>query len=145
MWSSLAIAWASRRARSPAFPSRGTILTATSLPVCSSSASHTEPEPPLPSGLSGRYRPRKRFGSGCRAKASDTVRTSYAAAGRTPFESGQLGTVTVLSTREDDFEFDFFDEPDEQTIAQRRRPVRAPARPKGGPRPPRSGPPAGLT
>src|SRR5262249_3749397 len=72
-------------------------------------------------------------------------RNSYAAAGRTPFESGQLGTVTVLSTREDDFEFDFFDEPDEQTIAQRRRPVRAPARPKGGPRPPRSGPPAGLT
>jgi hypothetical protein len=52
-----------------------------------------------------------------------------------------------LTTREDDFEFDFFDEPDEETVTQRRRPVRAPARPRRGPRPPRgpAGPPAGLT
>ena len=50
-------------------------------------------------------------------------------------------------TREDDFEFDFFDEPDEETVTQRRRPVRVPARPKRGPRPPRGtgGPPSGLT
>ena len=50
-------------------------------------------------------------------------------------------------TREDDFEFDFFDEPDEETVTQRRRPVRAPARPKKGPKRPRGpgGPPAGLT
>jgi len=51
----------------------------------------------------------------------------------------------LLSTREDDFEFDFFDEPDEETVTQRRRPVRTPVRPRGGPRPPRGGPPAGLT
>ena len=50
-------------------------------------------------------------------------------------------------TREDDFEFDFFDEPDEETVTQRRKPVRAPARPKRGPKRPRGtgGPPAGLT
>ncbi len=56
----------------------------------------------------------------------------------------QLARVT---TREDDFEFDFFDEPDEETITQRRRPVRGPARPKRGPRRPRGPgvPPAGLT
>jgi hypothetical protein len=52
-----------------------------------------------------------------------------------------------LSTREDDFEFDFFDEPDEETITQRRGPVRAPQRPKGKSRGPRrpSGPPSGFT
>ena len=52
-----------------------------------------------------------------------------------------------MSTREDDFEFDFFDEPDEETITQRRGPVRAPQRPKGKSRGPRrpSGPPSGLT
>jgi hypothetical protein len=53
-------------------------------------------------------------------------------------------------TREDDFEFDFFDEPDEETVTQRRRPVRVPARPKRAPRRPRGpggpgGPSAGLT
>jgi hypothetical protein len=52
-----------------------------------------------------------------------------------------------VTTREDDFEFDFFDEPDEETVTQRRRPVRSQPRPKRGPRRPRSpaGPPAGLT
>jgi len=43
----------------------------------------------------------------------------------------------------DDFEFDFFDEPDEETVTQRRRavrPARAPKRPRGP-----SGPPSGLT
>jgi hypothetical protein len=52
-----------------------------------------------------------------------------------------------LSTREDDFEFDFFDEPDEETITQRRGPVRDPQRPKPKSRGPRrpSGPPSGLT
>jgi len=52
-----------------------------------------------------------------------------------------------LSTREDDFEFDFFDEPDEETITQRRGPVRPPQRPKSKSRGPRrpSGPPSGLT
>jgi len=50
-----------------------------------------------------------------------------------------------LTTREDDFEFDFFDEPDEETVTQRRGPVRPPVRPRGGPRPPRGGPPASLT
>jgi hypothetical protein len=66
--------------------------------------------------------------------------------GQTPFRSDALGTVRPL-TREDDFEFDFFDEPDEETVTQRRRPVRGPARPKRGPRRPRGagGPPAGLT
>ncbi len=50
-------------------------------------------------------------------------------------------------TREDDFEFDFFDEPDEDTVTQRRRPVRTTPRPARGPRRPRgpSGPSAGLT
>jgi hypothetical protein len=53
----------------------------------------------------------------------------------------------VLSQREDDFEFDFFDEPDEETVTQRRRPVRTTPRPRRGPRRPRgtAGPPAGLT
>jgi hypothetical protein len=52
-----------------------------------------------------------------------------------------------LSTTEDDFEFDFFDEPDEETITQRRGPVRAPQKPKRGPRGPRrpTHPPSGLT
>jgi hypothetical protein len=52
-----------------------------------------------------------------------------------------------LSTREDDFEFDFFDEPDEETVTQSRAPVRTPPRPKRGPRRPRGsgGPPTGLT
>jgi hypothetical protein len=52
-----------------------------------------------------------------------------------------------LSTGRDDFEFDFFDEPDEETVTQRRRPVRDQPRPKRGPRRPRgpAGPPAGLT
>ena len=49
-----AAASASRSARSAALPSRGTILSATSSPVRSSRASQTEPEPPLPSGRSGR-------------------------------------------------------------------------------------------
>jgi hypothetical protein len=47
----------------------------------------------------------------------------------------------------DDIEFDFFDEPDEETVTQRRRAVR-PQRPDGrGPRAPRGpiGPPVGLT
>jgi hypothetical protein len=52
-----------------------------------------------------------------------------------------------VSDRESDFEFDFFDEPDEETVTQRRRPVRGQPRPKRGPRRPRgpAGPPAGLT
>jgi hypothetical protein len=52
-----------------------------------------------------------------------------------------------VSDRESDFEFDFFDEPDEETVTQRRRAVRTEARPKRGPRRPRgpAGPPAGLT
>ncbi len=52
-----------------------------------------------------------------------------------------------MSDRESDFEFDFFDEPDEETVTQRRRPVRGQPRPKRGPRRPRgsAGPPAGLT
>ena len=52
-----------------------------------------------------------------------------------------------MSTRGDDFEFDFFDEPDEETVTQRRRPVRDEPRPKRGARRPRgpAGPPAGLT
>ncbi len=52
-----------------------------------------------------------------------------------------------MTTREDDFEFDFFDEPDEETVTQRRRPVRTTPRPARGPRRPRgpSGPSAGLT
>jgi hypothetical protein len=52
-----------------------------------------------------------------------------------------------LSTRGDDFEFDFFDEPDEETVTQRRRPVRDQPRPKRGLMRPRgpAGPPAGLT
>ncbi len=47
----------------------------------------------------------------------------------------------------DDIEFDFFDEPDEETVTQRRRAVRPPTRPTGRPRGPRrpAGPPAGLT
>ena len=52
-----------------------------------------------------------------------------------------------MTTREDDFEFDFFDEPDEETVTQRRRPVRDEPGPKRGPRRPRGpvGPPTGLT
>ena len=52
-----------------------------------------------------------------------------------------------MSTRDDDFEFDFFDEPDEETVTQRRRPVRDQPGPKKGPRRPRGpvGPPTGLT
>jgi hypothetical protein len=47
----------------------------------------------------------------------------------------------------DDIEFDFFDEPDEETVTQRRRAVRPPRPQSRGPRPPR-GPiagPGGLT
>jgi len=48
-----------------------------------------------------------------------------------------------MSEREtDDIEFDFFDEPDEETVTQRRRAVR-PSGPRGPRRP--LGPPAGLT
>ena len=43
-----------RRARAARFPSRGTIFNATSRPVRSSRASQTDPEPPRPSGFSGR-------------------------------------------------------------------------------------------
>jgi hypothetical protein len=54
-----------------------------------------------------------------------------------------------LSEREpDDFEFDFFDEPDEETVTQRRRAVRPrPPAEQRGPRGPRRpvGPPAGFT
>jgi hypothetical protein len=52
-----------------------------------------------------------------------------------------------VTTRDDDFEFDFFDEPDEETVTQRRRPVRSPPKPGRGPRRPRgpAGPPGGLT
>jgi len=52
-----------------------------------------------------------------------------------------------LTTTEDDFEFDFFDEPDEETVTQRRRPIRAQPRPKRPPRRPRrpGGPPQGFT
>jgi hypothetical protein len=52
-----------------------------------------------------------------------------------------------VSERENDFEFDFFDEPDEETATQRRRAVQTQPRPKRGPRRPRgsAGPPAGLT
>ena len=46
----------------------------------------------------------------------------------------------------DDIEFDFFDEPDEETVTQRRRAVRPPTRPARRPRGPRPpGPPQGLT
>jgi hypothetical protein len=86
-------------------------------------------------------------GSDWRASASDTVRNSYAVAGQTPFRSDALGTVKLLNQREDDFEFDFFDEPDEETVTQRRRAVRTapgqvrrPRRPRGP-----AGPPAGVT
>src|SRR3954466_9760735 len=74
-------------------------------------------------------------------------RTCFAPPGRTPFRSAALATVTALSTTEDDFEFDFFDEPDEETITQRRGPVAKPQRPKRGPRGPRgpTHPPSGLT
>src|SRR5262245_8926934 len=73
------------------------------------------------------------------------VRNSYAAAGRTPFRSDRLAMVLPLSTtHEDDFEFDFFDEPDEETITQRRGPVRPPQKPKRAPRGPRR-PPGGFT
>jgi hypothetical protein len=53
----------------------------------------------------------------------------------------------LSTTHEDDFEFDFFDEPDEETITQRRGPVRAPQKPKRGPKGPRrpAGPPSGFT
>jgi hypothetical protein len=53
----------------------------------------------------------------------------------------------LSETGNDDIEFDFFDEPDEETVTQRRRAVRPPTRPAGrrrGPRRP-AGPPAGLT
>jgi CARDB protein len=50
----------------------------------------------------------------------------------------------LSTTHDDDFEFDFFDEPDEETITHRRGPVRAPQKPKRGPRRP-AGPPSGFT
>ena len=51
-----------------------------------------------------------------------------------------------MSTTDDDFEFDFFDEPDEETITQRRGPVRPPQQPKRGRGPRRpTHPPSGLT
>src|SRR5437588_817071 len=53
---------------------------------------------------------------------------------RAPAPLGARGT--------DDIEFDFFDEPDEETVTQRRRAVR-PSGPRGPRRP--LGPPAGLT
>ncbi|MHB8643223.1 MAG: hypothetical protein ACYDA3_10100 [Gaiellaceae bacterium] len=53
----------------------------------------------------------------------------------------------MSDTGNDEIEFDFFDEPDEETVTQRRRAVRPPTRPAGRPRGPRrpAGPPAGLT
>ena len=55
-----------------------------------------------------------------------------------------LQSTGLSTTQDDDFEFDFFDEPDEETITQRRGPVRAPQKPKRGPRRP-AGPPSGFT
>jgi hypothetical protein len=102
-------------------------------------------------------KPDRAGGLGGNARGEDSARGE----GRelpTPSESLMPWAVRLLSdpidwlqsgllTREDDFEFDFFDEPDEETVTQRRRPVRVPARPKRGPRPPRGtgGPPSGLT
>ena len=52
--------------------------------------------------------------------------------------------LPLSTTQDDDFEFDFFDEPDEETITQRRGPVRPPQRPKRAPRGPKR-PPGGFT
>ena len=74
-------AWASRSARAAAFPSRGMILSATSRPVCSSRASQTEPEPPLPSGPDGPIAPEDELlvAEGD-ARPTDTVTALLAAA-----------------------------------------------------------------
>jgi hypothetical protein len=55
--------------------------------------------------------------------------------------------MSERDVEDEDIEFDFFDEPDEETVTQRRRAVRPPTRPTGRPRGPRrpAGPPAGLT
>ena len=96
-WRRRAAAAASRSARAAALPSRATILRATSSPVCSSRASQTDPEPPLPRGLSGRYRLRTSPLPSSASAAFDMGLDRLAAEGLFPFwanagvQSGRTG------------------------------------------------------
>src|SRR5204862_1739885 len=72
---------------------------------------------------------------------------TLATARRSPFQAEAAVTVALdpgfMSEREiDDIEFDFFDEPEEEDVTQRRRAVRPGPR---GPRRPPMRPPAALT
>src|SRR5947209_4197427 len=108
-------ACASRRAREPVLPARGTILTATSRPLRSSRASQTDPEPPLPRGWIGRYLPRKRACSRRAAAASDTFcilmpRQDKVLFGPTVrLQSPGRGAAPMSEREIDDIQIDVFD------------------------------------
>src|SRR5690242_15870899 len=127
-WRSRAAAAASRSARAAALPSRATIFSATSRPVFSSRASQTDPEPPLPSGRNGRYRSRTSPAPSNASAALDMGLPALAAGRLFPLwpDSGlvscrQRTAQELLSTHDDDIEFDFFDEPETVEATQRRR------------------------
>src|SRR5258706_9453816 len=148
-WRSCEAACASRSARAAAFPSRGTTLSATSSPVCSSRASQTDPEPPLPSGRNGRYRPSMSPPPSSARAAFDMGPDRLAAEGSFPLAApGPSKVPDHVSTYDDDeIEFDFFDEPETAEATQRGR--RLPRRGRGrdggdGPRRPQLRAPTGL-
>src|SRR6187549_2580775 len=148
-WRSLAAAPASRSARAPVLPSRGTILSATSRPVCSSRASQTEPELPPPSGRIGRYRASM---SSLEERATDARCICSIALdmhAQCPLRAGRRVTViraeraqTAMTERDDDLDFEFFDDEPatQEAVSAQPRIIRRVPRP---PTPPR--PPAGIT
>src|SRR3989442_9251032 len=121
-----AAAAASRSARAAAFPSRATILSETSSPVCSSRASQTDPEPPLPRGRSGRYLLRTSPAPSSATAAFVMGLTRWPPegcflSGRTPEYSLARAADGMSTHGDDNIEFDFFDEPETVETTQRRR------------------------
>ena len=75
--------------------------------------------PPEPSGRIGRYRPRK---SSCASAGEDTLGV-YCRGRRIPSPTGDPGRFALMDPRDDDIQFDFFeDEPatTESAVAARR-------------------------
>src|SRR5512146_197763 len=140
-WRSDEAARASRSARWPLLPSRATIFRATSRPLFSSRASQTWPMPPEPRGRIGLYRPRK---SSCARAGWGTLGFTVP---RVHFLSGREGwSNSPVDPRDDELEFDFFDEPatrESQAPPARTRLPRRGGRGTGMRRP--AGPPRGLT
>src|SRR5436190_11901918 len=128
------------------------ISSANCSPDVSSRTSHTEPEPPLPSGRRGRYRSRTRpfeetgstalddtvvsLGLAVQNSCTDRTRRYSDAAPRWSPSQAEPWCGKRMSERENDIEFDFFEESDTKETQEER--------PRRGPRPPVR-PPTGLT